>query len=184
MPAKIEIGPARAADAQVLAEMSRRLVEVGLPWSWTPARITRHLAHAESLVLAARAGDQVAGFAVMHFGEEVAHLNLLAVDTQYQRRGIGQRLLAWLEESAVTAGVFLICLEVRSRNPSAIRFYRNRGYQEAGRLPRYYSGREDAVRMTRDLRHPESRRTVLPAPSAAANGTLAGADWILTKFRR
>jgi hypothetical protein len=59
-----------------------------------------------------------------------------------------------------------------------------RGYREAGRLPRYYGGREDAVRMTRDLRHPESRRMVLPAPSSPASGTLAGADWILTKFKR
>jgi ribosomal-protein-alanine N-acetyltransferase len=184
MPAKIEIGPARTADAQVLAEMSRRLVEIGLPWSWTPARIARHLTHPESLVLVARAGNDVAGFAIMHFGEEVAHLNLLAVDTQHQRRGIGQRLLTWLEQSATAAGIFLVCLEVRSRNPVAIRFYRSRGYQEAGRLPRYYGGREDAVRMTRDLRHPESRRMVLPAPSSTASGTLAGADWILTKFKR
>lgn len=188
MPAKIELAPARVADAQVMAEMSRRLVEIGLPWSWTPARIARHLAHTDSLVLAARAGQELAGFAIMHFGEEVAHLNLLAVDTSYQRLGVGQQLIEWLERSAITAGIFLVCLEVRARNPIAIRFYRNLGYQEAGRLPKYYSGREDAVRMTRDLRDPESRRASLlppPAASTANNGpTLAGADWILTRFKR
>lgn len=187
MPAPIQLGPARAADAQVMAEMSRRLVEIGLPWSWTPARIARHLSHPDSLVLAARSDSELAGFAIMHFGEEVAHLNLLAVDTAYQRLGVGQQLLDWLEKSAVTAGIFLVCLEVRARNPIAIRFYRSLGYQEAGRLPKYYSGREDAVRMTRDLRHPESRRTTLAPPSGSATapgGTLAGADWILTKFKR
>jgi ribosomal-protein-alanine acetyltransferase len=187
MPAPIQLGPARAADAQMMAEMSRRLVEIGLPWSWTPARIARHLSHADSLVLAARSGDELAGFAIMHFGEEVAHLNLLAVDSAWQRHGVGQKLLDWLERSAVTAGIFLVCLEVRARNPIAIRFYRSLGYQEAGRLPKYYSGREDAVRMTRDLRHPESRRATLPPPASnpPAGGTLlAGADWILTKFKR
>jgi ribosomal-protein-alanine N-acetyltransferase len=189
MPAKIEIGPARVADAQVIADMSRRLVEIGLPWSWTPARVARHLSHPDSLVITARADGELAGFGIMHFGEEVAHLNLLAVDTAYQRLGVGQQLLAWLERSAVTAGIFLVCLEVRARNPVAIRFYRHLGYQEAGRLPKYYSGREDAVRMTRDLRDPESRRAALLPPPATGNATaggstLAGADWILTKFRR
>jgi hypothetical protein len=43
--------------------------------------------------------------------------------------------------------------------------------------------------MTRDLRDPESRRAaLLPPPptgnATAGSSTLAGADWILTKFRR
>ena len=54
MPVTLEIAPARAADAQIIAEMSRRLVEIGLPWTWTPARVARHLQHPESLALPAR----------------------------------------------------------------------------------------------------------------------------------
>ena len=87
MPITLQIAPALAADVQVIAEMSRRLVEVGLPWTWTPARVARHLHHHDSLVLAVRAGSApnptLAGFAIMHFGDDIAHLNLLAVDSQF-----------------------------------------------------------------------------------------------------
>jgi ribosomal protein S18 acetylase RimI-like enzyme len=104
------------------------------------------------VVLAARADGCLIGFAIMGFGEHSAHLNLLAVDPNHQGRGIGQALVRWLEESAVVAGTFLIGLEIRARNDSARRFYRRLGYAEVGWAHRYYSGIEDAVRMTRDLR--------------------------------
>ena len=89
----------------------------------------------------------------MHFGDDIAHLNLLAVESAHQRLGLGRRMLTWLEHTAVTAGTFTICLEVRARNPVALLFYRQLGFVETGRVPRYYSGREDALRLMRDLRH-------------------------------
>ena len=187
MPITLQIAPAQAADAQVIAEMSRRLVEVGLPWTWTPARVARHLYHPDSLVLAVRANGAsnptLVGFAIMHLGDDIAHLNLLAVDSRWQRRGLGRRLVEWLEQSAITAGTFSLCLEVRVRNPAALLFYRELGFEETGRVPRYYSGREDALRLTQDLRHPLARswpeletgawsgaeeKDVASAPSAAA----------------
>lgn len=153
-----EIAPARSADVQTIAEMSRRLVEVGLPWTWTPERVMRHLRHPDSMVITARSAgcdsSTLAGFAIMHFGDDIAHLNLLAVASAHQRLGLGRRLISWLERSAVTAGTFTICLEVRARNPVALLFYRRLGFLETGRVPRYYSGREDALRLMRDLRHP------------------------------
>ena len=154
MPTPVDIALARSGDCQTIAEMSRRLVETGLPWSWTPARVIRHLIHSESVVLTARAGSEIAGFAIMQFGDESAHLNLLAVDTKYQRSGIGRRLVTWLEQSAVVAGTFTVRLETRARNPVSLLFYRKLGYVEAGRIPRYYGGREDALRMAHDLRQP------------------------------
>lgn len=193
--------PARQADAQPIAEMSRRLVEVGLPWTWTPARITRCLRHSDSLVLTARqAGAHHAGiaaFAIMHFGDDIAHLNLLAVDSRWQRRGLGRALVNWLTESAITAGTFTMCLEVRARNPVALLFYRSLGFLETGRVPRYYSGREDALRFSRDLRHPEAQGwnppDAGPAPgnlpgddgqSPARRGPgLSAAEWLAARFR-
>jgi len=84
MPVTLQIAPALPSDAQVIAEMSRRLVEVGLPWTWTPARVARHLQHPQSLVLAVRtngtSNPMLVAFAIMHFGDDIAHLNLLAGD--------------------------------------------------------------------------------------------------------
>ncbi|MEZ5564503.1 MAG: GNAT family N-acetyltransferase [Gammaproteobacteria bacterium] len=172
MPVTLEIAPARAADTAAIADMSRRLVEVGLPWTWTPARVARHLHHPDSLVIAARmtAGNATpAAFAIMHFGDEIAHLNLLAVHSRWQRRGLGRRLMLWLEHTAITAGTFTMSLEVRARNPVALLFYRALGFEETGRVPRYYSGREDALRLAKDLRHP-----MAPGEPATTNdGTTA-----------
>lgn len=191
MPLTPEITVARAGDAETIAEMSRRLVETGLPWTWTPARVARHMHHPESLVVAARSTDgetpALAGFAIMHFGDDIAHLNLLAVDYHWQRRGLGRRLVEWLERSAITAGTFSLCLEVRARNPVALLFYRELGFEETGRVPRYYSGREDALRLSKDLRHPRSRGwpdlDLLPGSEDRAEPRQSVADWLTTRFR-
>jgi ribosomal-protein-alanine N-acetyltransferase len=144
--------PARAREAALLAAMARELVEGGLRPSWDPSRIAWHIRHPESVVLAARAGSAVAGFAIMRYGDDSAHLNLLAVAPAHRRRGIARRLVAWLESTALTAGTFSIGLELRAGNAAARAFYAALGYRELGCLPGYYQGVESAIRMGRDLR--------------------------------
>ncbi|HEY2274109.1 MAG TPA: N-acetyltransferase [Steroidobacteraceae bacterium] len=144
--------PARVADAARLAAMSHRLVESGLRPAWGAQRISWHVRHPESVVLTARSDRTVAGFAIMRYGDDVAHLNLLAVEPAHRRRGIARRLVTWLEESALTAGTFIIGLELRAENREAQDFYRVLGYQEVGRVPGYYQGIEAAIRMERDVR--------------------------------
>jgi ribosomal-protein-alanine N-acetyltransferase len=149
--------PARGADAALLAAMSAAHVERGLKPAWGAARIRWHVRDAESIVLtariaSARIASAIAGFAIMRYGEDVAHLNLLAVDPTHRRRGIGRALLRWLEESALLAGAFIIGLELRAGNESARTFYRAMGYRELGEIPGYYQGLESAIRMARDVR--------------------------------
>ncbi len=144
---------ARPLDAVPIALMSRRLVEAGLPsWAWTARRVGRLILEPEYAVLAARRGEELTAFAIMGFGEESAHLNLLAVEPRCRRLGLGTRLVRWLEESAVVAGTFEVSLEVRAGNLRARQFYRALGYSEAELLPGYYERIEDAIRMIRDLR--------------------------------
>jgi ribosomal-protein-alanine N-acetyltransferase len=144
--------PARAREAGLLAVMARELVESGLRPSWDAARIAWHIRHPDSVVLAARAGPAVAGFAMMRYGDDSAHLNLLAVAPSHRRRGIARRLVRWLEETALTAGTFTIRLELRSGNSAARALYASLGYRELGSVPGYYQGVESAIRMERDLR--------------------------------
>ena len=135
-----------------IAQMSRELIEAGLPWTWTPERVARNLGRHETLVLTARSAEQLAGFAIMQFGEERAHLSLLAVHPDCQRQGIARRMLEWLTESALTAGIASIHLELRETNLDARRFYLNQGFAETARIPGYYRGVETAVRMLREIR--------------------------------
>jgi ribosomal-protein-alanine acetyltransferase len=148
---KIRLGLARAAEVPKLAAMARSLVEHGLPHTWDEQRLSRCLANSDYVVLVARDGKRVAGFAVMEFLENRAHLSLMAVDGAFQGHGVGRALLRWLEETARTAGTFLIHLEVRAGNVDARKFYERVGFIEAGRRRRYYAGGEDAVRMARNI---------------------------------
>lgn len=88
----------------------------------------------------------------MRYADDVAHLNLLAVDAAHRRRGVARRLMTWLEETAFTAGTFIIGLELRATNEAAFAFYAALGYRELGRVPGYYQGVEPAIRMARDVR--------------------------------
>jgi ribosomal-protein-alanine N-acetyltransferase len=151
---------AARSDAQAIAAMSRDLIECGLGWEYRPERIRGLIADRDAVTLVARDGDRIMGFAIMSFGAERAHLVLMAVRPAGQRRGIARRMTQWLLESAATAGVASIHLELRAQNQDAHAFYRALGFDETRRLPGYYRGRETAVRMIRVLRPPN----VVPQP--------------------
>jgi ribosomal-protein-alanine N-acetyltransferase len=131
--------------------MSRDLIEQGLTWAWTPARVQHYISGRDSSVIVARRDGRLAAFAIMHFGDETAHLNLLAVAPRHRRQGLGRQLMDWLVTTAVEAGVFRINLELRTRNEDARTFYEALGFSQAGVVPGYYQGREAALRMSRSL---------------------------------
>jgi ribosomal-protein-alanine N-acetyltransferase len=154
----VRLSLAKITDASSIADMSRRYIETGLPRSWTEDRVARCIRHADCAALVARDHRRLAGFAIMEFLDEHAHLSLLAVQAGYRQRGIGAALVRWLEGSARTAGIFVIRLELRADNDVARAFYEHLGYREVGRRKAYYSGVEDALCMARDLAvEPESR---------------------------
>lgn len=143
---------ARPTDATAIATMSRDLIEFGLSWRWTPQRVAASIRAPEVNVLVARIHRQTAGFAIMRYGDHVAHLDLLGVGPQYRRLGVGRQLLEWLEKCALVAGIIQVVLEVRAQNEGAQLFYKRLGYRPLVQLPGYYQGVEAAVRMGRDLR--------------------------------
>jgi [ribosomal protein S18]-alanine N-acetyltransferase len=163
-PRAITIRLAEPRDAQAIALMSRDFIEAGLGWKYDASRVIRAIRDRETLAVVAcdaKAGAARAainGFAIMEFGDERAHLVLLAVRPSHRRTGIGQRILDWLLESARTAGIASIHLELRAGNEAARRFYRAMGFYETVLVPGYYrSGegrKEGALRMLRVLRVP------------------------------
>jgi ribosomal protein S18 acetylase RimI-like enzyme len=152
LPDHITVRLAISADAGEIADMSRELIETGLSWSWTRSRVARAIADADTVALIACDAERLVGFALMYFGDEHAHLTLLAVRPQYQRAGIGRHLVAWLVESGLVAGVAAIRLELRASNRVGRRFYERLGFAVTGRVLGYYGGVESALRMTRDIR--------------------------------
>lgn len=142
---------ARPAEATPIANLSRDLIEYGLRWRWTPMRVAASIRASDVNVLVGCAREEIAGFAIMRYGDDDAHLDLLAVTAPYRRVGVGRQLLEWLEKCAVVAGIFSVALEVRAANEGAQLFYHRMGYRPLVNLPGYYQGIEAAIRMGRDL---------------------------------
>ncbi len=143
-------------DASRISALSQAILEDGLRPSWPADRVLCHIKRTDSVVLTARVpgplAPQMAGFAIVLFGEDRAHLVLLGVDDGHQRQGVGRGLVTWLHESAVVAGAFDVSLELRASNSGARRFYEAQGYRAGALVPGYYQGKEDAQRMSCDLR--------------------------------
>ncbi len=135
-----------------MAQMSRDLIETGLGWRYDAPKVARLIANADIVSLVACDAQGLAGFAVMQFGDEHAHLVLLAVQPRCRRQGVARRLMTWLFDSARVAGIAELSLELRAGNAAARAFYRSVGFADAGLLPGYYRQREPALRMRRVLR--------------------------------
>ena len=142
---------AHVSDAGAIASMSRLLVEHGLKWRWTTARVKRSIRDRETMVLVASIEGAQCGFAIMKFRDEESHLFLMAVLPRFQRAGVGTALLGWLDKSCRTAGIRNIRVELRTSNRPARLFYRRAGFRLARQVPGYYDDRETADVMVRSL---------------------------------
>lgn len=146
-----EIRLASQRDALRIAEMSRELIEVGLGWSWTPARVLRSLQDRNTNVAVAHDGGRIIGFGIAQYHSDEAHIALFAVESASRRCGVGTALIKWMEETALTAGIGVIYLEARVSNVVARTFYRKAGYREVKIVPGMYKGIETGVRLAKDL---------------------------------
>lgn len=88
------------------------------------------------------------GFAVVSIVGPEAELECIVVAAGCERRGLGRALIAELVAVLRSLAVETLLLEVRSGNARALAFYRELGWAEVGRRPRYYTApEEDAVLM-------------------------------------
>jgi ribosomal-protein-alanine N-acetyltransferase len=148
---ELRIRLATSADATSVATLSRTAIEHDLPWRWTPQRVRRSIADAATNVVVAWQGDIFAGFGIMKYGDDAAHLMLLAVRTGVRRRGVGSAILLWLERVALAAGLTRLRLEARERNTAALDFYRHHGWRVTATIAGMYLGVEDGVRLEKAI---------------------------------
>ena len=147
----ISLGLASFADAVTIATVSRDEIESGLPWSWTPARVERALRQRDVNVVVAKDANVLAGFGIMKYDDDGANLGLLAVTKAYRRRGTATRIVAWLEQVAVCAGLFDVTVQLRERNTVAKAFYEKLDFEVIDHVRAYYPHREKAIVMAKRL---------------------------------
>ena len=133
-----------AAD---IARLHATLFEKG----WDEASITGMLAHPGSVALLAGAGNPrlVGGFALAQVAADEAEILTLGVRAEWQRHGVGVKLIEGVKRAAQRAGARQVFLEVAASNAAALALYAKTGFAEAGRRKGYYAktdgANEDAV---------------------------------------
>ena len=145
-PVRLEIESMGLPDLDAVREIERRSFSTPWPAHAYPAEIeTNRLAHYR----VARLDGRIVAFAGIWLMLDEAHIPTFAVDPEFRRRSIGERLLLAMLDVAIGKGAREATLEVRLSNVAARRLYEKYGFRPVGLRPRYYSDdNEDALIMT------------------------------------
>ena len=121
------------------------------PTPWSRTMFASELAKPTSICLGAFEGNQLVGYVINSRYVDAWHVMNVAVDPDYQRRGIATRLLERLFELTSKDDGRGYTLEVRVSNKEAIKLYEKLGFERQGIRRGYYTdNREDALIMWRD----------------------------------
>lgn len=107
---------------------------------WDAASFQQFLSHPGSVALIARQGNpqQTIGFIVGQLAADEAEILTFGVTKDWQRLGIGRRLLDGLQRAAARGEAKKLHLEVAEDNLPALVLYSRTGFQEQGRRKGYY----------------------------------------------
>jgi [ribosomal protein S18]-alanine N-acetyltransferase len=95
-----------------------------------------------------RGGEGLFGYAVLMLAAGEAHLLNLTIDSPFQKRGHGSRLLQHLVRTARDGRAHVLFLEVRPSNAAGLGLYARHGFRQIGVRRDYYPaqvGRENAL---------------------------------------
>ena len=131
-----DIGPtmALASTLKDAPHWPQSVYVAALDPSSTPRRIA---------IVAVNEVSEIAGFAIASLLPPQAELESIGVRANFQRQGIGTKLLSHLIDELKAAAVSEILLEVRTSNHTGNAFYLVHGFRQIGLRPRYYTEPED-----------------------------------------
>ena len=111
------------------------------------------LSEANAITLVEEQGGTLRGYAMVlfHEGTSLARLYSFAVDPDFQRQGVGQRLIAAAEELALREECVTLRVEVRKDNAASIAMAKKCGYRYLDVVPDYYEDHMDAWRFEKFL---------------------------------
>lgn len=119
---------------------------------WSESSVRSELQNALSLWLVALDEEKVVGYIGSQSVMGESDMMNVAVDPDYRRRGIAEKLVTELSGQLKALGNGCLTLEVRASNVGAIALYEKMGFQQIGRRPNYYRNpREDALILRKEL---------------------------------
>jgi ribosomal-protein-alanine N-acetyltransferase len=118
---------------------------------WSRSMFASELTKSTSICLGAFEGDSLVGYTITSRYVDAWHVMNVAVDPDWQHRGIATSLLTRLFELTEADAQRGYTLEVRVSNQDAIDLYEKLGFEARGVRRGYYTdNREDALIMWRD----------------------------------
>jgi len=121
------------------------------PHPWSRANFTDSLAAGYDAWLLRDPAGELAGYFLLMYALDEAHLLDVAISGERQGTGLGRHLIETLCERARAMGAESVLLEVRPSNERALDVYKRFGFAEIGRRKGYYPAhegkREDAIVM-------------------------------------
>jgi [ribosomal protein S18]-alanine N-acetyltransferase len=143
----IEIRTLELADLSAIESIEQR----AYPTPWSRSMFASELAKPTSICLGAFEGLDLIGYVVNSRYVDAWHVMNVAVDPEFQRRGVATRLLERLFELTRDDERRGYTLEVRVSNRRAIELYERLGFSARGLRRGYYTdNREDALIMWKD----------------------------------
>jgi ribosomal-protein-alanine N-acetyltransferase len=144
-PVNPEIRPMRESDLDQVIRIERQI----FLFPWSPANFSDSL-QAGYLCRVMEENLTILGYSILMIGPDEAHILTLGINPDWQRRGLGEKMLHYLIELSAEHGAKSVLLDVRESNQGAARLYRQLGFEQIGRRKGYYPamrGREDALVM-------------------------------------
>ncbi|MBA3841828.1 MAG: ribosomal protein S18-alanine N-acetyltransferase [Actinobacteria bacterium] len=150
----VQIRALELADLSAIESIEQR----AYPTPWSRSMFASELAKPTSICLGAFEGQDLVGYVVNSRYVDAWHIMNVAVDPEFQQRGIATRLLERLFELTRDDERRGYTLEVRVSNMGAISLYEKLGFDARGVRRGYYTdNREDALIMWRDAGRSASR---------------------------
>lgn len=149
--ATLDLAPMVAADVDEVCALENSV----FPHPWSRANFLDSLASGYDAWVLRGPGAELAGYFLVMYAYDEAHLLDVAVAAGRQGQGLGRYLLDKVAEHARRHGMLSILLEVRPSNERALKVYEQYGFNEIGRRKGYYPAhegkREDAIVMRFEL---------------------------------
>ena len=114
---------------------------------WSKEQIKESFQNKNNLAIGTFNQDELIGYCFMLIAQTEAEILNIAIDINFQRKGLGETLLKECFERLKSHKVKNLFLEVRQSNHAAKNLYSKMGFKTIGIRKNYYSDNEDASSM-------------------------------------
>ncbi len=125
----VSIAPMTEADLMPVEQLDH--LAFGAPWQMDSDALKATLERS-LLAIVHRTGNRTTGYLMASAAPQGMHITRIAVDPEFQRKGIGRALLIRLLKYGQRRGAPRITVNTQHDNPRSRRLYRSMGFSEIG----------------------------------------------------